>query len=129
MKKNIHFKHLDEDRKCIQLMCLGKILLKDRTTHKVLQFAKKGIQDRRKLFVSLQIRFQFIRVHITRQSQSGAGDMVDLLSFEIFVTKVSTFLKRYVPAQAELEAKITHEILHAVLCRRSEFVLIIIFWS
>lgn len=81
MKKNIHFKHLDEDTKCIQLMSLGKILLKDRTRHKVLQFAKKRAQHRRKLFVSLQIRFQFIRVHITRQSQSRAGDMVDLLSF------------------------------------------------
>lgn len=129
MNKDIHFKHLDEDRKCIQLMSLGKILLKDRTRHKVLQFAKKGAQHRRKLFVSLQIRFQFIRVHVMRRSQSRAGDMVDLLSFEIFVTKVSTFLKRYVPAQAELEVKITHEILHAVLCRRLEFMLIIIFWS
>lgn len=43
--------------------------------------------------------------------------------------KSEHLFKRYVPAQAEPEAKITHEILHAVLHRRSEFVLILVFWS
>lgn len=93
VKKNIYFKHLDEDRKCIQLMNVSEKLLKDRTRHKVLQFTKKGAQHQKKLCVSLQIRSPFIRMHVTKQPQSRAGDMVDLLPFEMFVSKASIFLK------------------------------------